>query len=117
MTPTKEALEAVGIGIEIASQYNHLWTLPDGRICGVHRLMYHWTVHVGLDYAGYEDRWCFHEFNDAVIALLLWDGTGDMPGNWHKHLKTGRRRNPNTGVIWPEDEIEPTTGESLVGTP
>lgn len=78
----------------------------DGRgWCGVHRLLYHWTVHIGIDHTGYEDRFCFADEGKARRSLERWDGAGDMPGDWHKHPATGRRRDPKTGRIW--DERDP----------
>ncbi len=41
---------------EIAAGYQRFWTLPDGRLCGLRRLLYHWTVQLGITDAGYEDR-------------------------------------------------------------
>jgi hypothetical protein len=42
------------------------------------------------DLSGYEDRWCYHTFAQALAALLEWDGTGEPPG-WHRHPGSGRR--------------------------
>lgn len=67
--------------------------LGDGRYAGVSRLMFHWTLKVGRigDEDGYDDRWCYQEAWDAIVAMTMWDGTGD-PAGWHRHPKTGRRR-------------------------
>lgn len=84
---------------DVAAQYEALRRLPDGRICGVHRLLYHWTLHIGIDWFGYSDRYCFATAELALEALMTWDGTGD-PVGWHRHPKTGRRRDLATGREW-----------------
>lgn len=84
---------------EITRYYIHLRELPDGRLCGVMRLMFHWTLHVGIDFVGYADRYCYETLSGALLALERWDGTGD-PEGWHRHLKTGRRRDLKTGREW-----------------
>jgi len=47
---------------------------------------------------GYEDRWCYHSYEDAKRALDEWDGTGE-PSGWHRHPTTGRRRDED-GNEW-----------------
>ncbi len=89
---------------EIKEHYTAIRVLPDGRICGVHRLLYHWTMHIGLSDYGYEERYCYETQAQATESMNAWDGTGDPPGDWHKHPDTGRRRNPMTGEIWHESE-------------
>lgn len=96
-----------GLPEGIRSEYSHIRVMPDGRVCGVHRLMFHWTVHVDIDEIGYADRWCFATEDMAKGSLDAWDGTGDMPGDWHKHPKTGRRRDIKTGLIWDENLPKP----------
>jgi hypothetical protein len=41
----------------------------------------------------YTDGWCYdrsREF-DARLAAATWDGQGDPPGLWKKHIRTGRQ--------------------------
>jgi len=76
---------------EIIESYDRFWTLPDGRLCGLKRLLYHWTVHIDIDNWGYADRYCFADPGLAIEAMEKWDGTGD-PINWHRHPTSGRRR-------------------------
>ncbi len=83
---------------EVKSYYTKMKTLADGRICGVHRLIYHWTMQVGISEFGYEERYCFATQEMAETAMDAWDGTGD-PILWHRHPETGRRRNVVTGEI------------------
>jgi len=84
----------------IRKSYVILRTLPDGRLGGVLRLMFHWTLHVDIDHNGYADRYCFKHLPDAISALMNWDGTGDPGDRWHRHFGTGRRRNLETGEEW-----------------
>jgi hypothetical protein len=83
----------------ILDQYVALKVLPDGRICGVHRLLYHWTLQVDVHEEGYEDRYCYFTKELAVEALDAWNGQGD-PVGWHRHPKTHRRRDVLTGEEW-----------------
>lgn len=83
---------------EVMKHYVATRVLPDGRMIGVHQLLYHWTMHVDINEYGYEDRYCFWTRGLAVAAMETWDGTGD-PINWHKHPATDRIRNVITGEI------------------
>ena len=93
ITPKESFLSA-----ENAEWYVAFGRLPDGRVCGVKPLLFHWTMHVGIDDMGYSDRYCFQTIGQALDALMVWDGEGDPP-HWHRHPTTGRRRNPVTGEI------------------
>lgn len=84
---------------DIAGNYASLRQLPDGRICGVLRLLFHWTLHVDIHVGGYEDRYCYPTQAAAEAAMNAWDGTGD-PAGWHRHPSTGRRRDLATGAEW-----------------
>lgn len=94
------------LGQDIRDAYTYMRVLPDGSICGVHRLLFHWTVHIGIDWVGYSDRYCFGTEDMARSSLDAWDGNNDMPGNWHKHPVTGRCRNIKTGRITMEGTPE-----------
>jgi hypothetical protein len=84
---------------DILAYYCHLRVLPDGRICGVAKLLFHWTLHIDIDPFGYADRYCYTDSIDAIAALDQWDGKGD-PVGWHRHPRSGRRRDPATGREW-----------------
>lgn len=83
--------------------YVSMRELPDGRVCGVLRLLYHWTLHVDVHAYGYEDRYCFETREGAEKAMREWDGMGDPGTGWHRHPKSGRRRDPRTGREWTDD--------------
>lgn len=40
----------------------------------------------------YDDGWCYESPVMAMMALAAWDGEGDPPVGWHRHIRTGRRR-------------------------
>lgn len=67
--------------------------LGDGEYCAVKRLIYHYTMIRGYigDKDGYFDQYCYHRGEDAVAAVLLWNGQGD-PVGWFRNPRTGRRR-------------------------
>jgi hypothetical protein len=92
------------ISNETKSHYTAMRELPDGRVCGVHRLLFHWTMHIGISNYGYEERYCYQTEKQAIDSMMAWDGTGDPPGDWHKHPDSGRRRDPFTGEIWHESQ-------------
>ena len=94
----KEAIAELGLSPMIVRSYTYLRVLDDGRLCGIHRLVYHWTMHVAIDETGYEDRYCYDTEQNATNALINWDGTND-PVGWHRHPKSGRRRN-KAGEEW-----------------
>lgn len=73
------------------TRYEQIKELPDGRIIGVNRLLFHWTLHVDIHEGGYEDRYCYQMRYGALLAMGKWDGAGD-PEGWHRHPKSGRRR-------------------------
>lgn len=47
---------------------------------------------------GWERRFCYASFGDAVSAAAFWDGTSDPPGDWIKDKSPGQDRlNPRFG--------------------
>jgi hypothetical protein len=77
---------------DVKAHYHALRTLPDGRVIGVARLLHHWTLHIDIDWFGYEDNYCYATCDKAMVGLQEWTGIGDPPGGWHRHTRTGRRR-------------------------
>ena len=68
---------------EIAAGYHSLrWV--NGHLCGVQRQLYTVGFIVGLTDDGYQRRYCYERREDAIHALLAWDGKGDPPGPWIK---------------------------------
>jgi hypothetical protein len=67
--------------------------LGDGFYLCVRQLLFHYTMILGEigDTVGYLDRWCYNTLEQATGALNAeWDGSGDAPGEWHKHPNSGR---------------------------
>lgn len=87
----------------------HWQSIEVGRFKGalvlVMPLMYTHAIITVTDPLGYEDRWCYgRDPRIAVAAAQKWlrDG-GDEPDGWHRHPKSGRRReqgDPATEHVW-----------------
>lgn len=77
---------------EDIAAYYAIRQLPDGRLIGVLRLIFHWTLHIDIHAMGYEDRYCYATRDQAVDAMTSWDGIGDPGHGWHRHPTSGRRR-------------------------
>jgi len=88
----------------LLGDYPFIRWVPRVGWCGVHPLLYHWTVHYGIRHSGIDGRYCFKTEAEAREALIEWQGDGDIPGRWHKHPPSGRRRDPDTGEIWNEED-------------
>lgn len=60
---------------------------------GLYIFMFTTAIIVGKmgDEYSVEDRWCYHNREDAQKALDNWNGIGE-PDGWHRHPYTGRRR-------------------------
>jgi hypothetical protein len=85
----------------IRQVYEATRQLPDGRWIGVHRLLYHFTLHVDICpvTGNYEDRYCYETLSGCHDAMLTWTGKDD-PIGWHRHVGSGRRRDVKTGREW-----------------
>lgn len=40
----------------------------------------------------FDDGWCYAYPAAGLLAAMCWDGHGDPPEGWFRHLRTGRRR-------------------------
>jgi hypothetical protein len=74
-------------------QYFQIEVKGEAGICCLHPFMYTWAILADLNNTGYEDRWCYADYEKAKAAYDAWDGNGE-PGGWHRHPGSGRRR-PN----------------------
>lgn len=63
--------------------YTHLRVI-NGRMCGLFSFMYTTGLVVGLDECGYERRYCYERREDAIDALVAWNGQGHPSGPWIK---------------------------------
>ncbi len=64
--------------------YAHMRDVPGVGLCGIRPMLFTVGVCCNLDEGGYEYRYCFKEYADALIALKDWTGEGDIPGPWIK---------------------------------
>lgn len=88
----------IDLPADVLKEYSFMKVLPDGRICGTHQLLFHYTLHVDMNEYGYEERYCYDHLAVAALALATWDGIGD-PIGWTRHPRTGRRVDLSTGEI------------------
>lgn len=88
--------------------------LPGGRYAAVMPLMFTAAIVVGEvgNERWYDDRWCYDSVVAAVLALEVWDGTGD-PVGWHRHPRSGRRIARTEGEVDDHGQIVPV-GETYV---
>lgn len=96
--------DQIALPPSVIEQYTAMRVLPDGRICGVHQLMFHWTLQIDIHACGYEDRYCYQTEEQATRAMQEWNGTGDPGQGWHRHPISGRRRpqgNPDLEYVEP----------------
>lgn len=75
--------------------------LPGGRYACITPMLYTTAIIVGQvgDDTGYDDRWCYENVFDAVLALRAWGGEGE-PVGWHRHPASGRRVIRNESVTF-----------------
>jgi hypothetical protein len=68
--------------------------LDDGRCIVVYRLVMG-TVRVTTSEIGslfLDDAWCYSHASAGLMAASAWDGNGDPPEGWFRHIRTARRR-------------------------
>jgi hypothetical protein len=76
------------------SGYTDLKPIEGDRYAGLFQFMFTSAIIIGRmgDTATYDDRWCYHNYEDAKDALDAWDGKlGTEPTGWHRHPTSGRR--------------------------
>ena len=74
-----------------AEGYTHIKYFENGRQAAIAPFMFTCAIICDIDRCGYNERWCYHSNLAAVQALDVWNGKGE-PEGWHRHPKTGRRR-------------------------
>lgn len=72
--------------------------LPDGRVVAVCPLIYTYRLIVDCDDSGYADGYCYPRGSLALVLLAAatWDGQGDPPDGWIRHMGSHRRRPDGT---------------------
>lgn len=80
--------------------YRDFRLMPNDRYAAIMPLFFTHAIIIGKigDRFSYDDRWCYHSYEDALKALDAWDGEGE-PEGWHRHPKSGRRRNDGEEYI------------------
>lgn len=79
--------------------------LPDGQWIALQSMLYTTGLVVGITPISWRTRFCYETPAEALIASLLWDGTGDPPLNWIKQ-KPEDRMNPK----WLEEARQEIAG-------
>lgn len=74
--------------------YQGVRQLPNGEWVGVFPFLYTAGLCVGLTPWGYRTRYCYESRSEAHMVALIWDGTGDPPGNWVKRKGDREYLNP-----------------------
>ena len=70
--------------------YKHILVMPDGTLCGLMPQLFTVGLFVGLTDTGYARRYCYEHHQDALDALMTWNGQGDPPGLWIKEKPSDR---------------------------
>lgn len=77
--------------VGLIRQYPLIRSYTDGRIYCCEPLLCGQGHIVGpCDEHGFVNEWMYSTFEDAVTALLAWDGE-DEPQGWIRHMPSGRR--------------------------
>jgi hypothetical protein len=71
--------------------YHQIKEIKGRGLCGLREFVFTIGVVEGLTEDSYEGRWCYPKENgaEAYLAMSIWDGESDPPGNWVKYK--GRR--------------------------
>jgi hypothetical protein len=83
----------------------------DGTQLGVLRMGFNWRLHVGMDYAGPGDSYCYKNMRVAISAMQAFEpDLDDDPVGWFKHVNTNRCRihgDPaRESVGWPSEAFD-----------
>ena len=86
----------------VGGDYRWYWykrDLPHGRVIHLQPAGANARLTVSLaDGAGPEGTWCYADHAAGWRAALGWNGEGDPPDGWHRHMDTGRRRKDGTAA-------------------
>lgn len=74
--------------------YTHLRRLPTGELAGVAQMAFTGGLFAGLTPMSYRTRYCYETLEEAVEALVVWDGVKDAPGMWIKRKGDVEYLNP-----------------------
>lgn len=75
--------------------------IPNQGVCCLMKFLFTTGLIIDADLNGYEGRYCYETIEEAIQAILEWNGEGDPPGNWIKYKgKGGERTNKNLKQIF-----------------
>ncbi len=55
-------------------------------------LLGNYRISLGDGWMSVHSNYCYHHMDRAHECFLSWDGEGDPPEGWYKHIETARRR-------------------------
>jgi len=70
--------------------YAALALQDDGKVTALHQMAFTTAIIVGVTRIGYERRYCYEHFKDALQAFLTYTGEGDPSGPWIKEKPSER---------------------------
>jgi len=101
------------------NRYPYGKRLADGRIITVNPMAFHTRLQVSQagDYFGYAQGWDYPGTHRAILAAVGWDGAGDPPDGWERHIPSTRYRpdgDPARECLWLDDiAVDPVTLEPI----
>lgn len=71
----------------IENGYREIREIPGRGICALMPFIFTIGLVYGIDEIGYVGRYCYDrsKAEEAVVAIVTWDGIGNPSGNWIKH--------------------------------
>lgn len=94
--------DAAGDVIELDDDEPRRWwwhrrELPSGLVLHLHQASANARLSVSVaGDIGFQGSWCYENHDDGWRAVLGWNGWGDPPDGWIRHLETARRRKDGT---------------------
>lgn len=79
--------------------------LPNGEWLALKKMLYTTGLFIIENKTSWRTRWCYENHNDALAALVYFDGVGDPPGPWIKQ-KPEDRLNPEWARTGPNENAK-----------
>jgi hypothetical protein len=87
LSPKKQAEKRIAKLLNVAAEEGYRNVVEmDGLICALHPFAVTWGIVVNIDELGYERRYCFEEYGDALVAFAKYTNPRDThpTGPWLK---------------------------------